>query len=176
MPEFAIIQNEIVENVILWDGTSEYTPPTGATSVQVPPGTIVGIGCSYSNGVFSAPASSTPPAPTLAQQAAAAAVSTVALTSTSTSALDGTYSIDNESRLDMQSEVLAFETNGQFLGGQTTIQWPQTDGTIATFTATQFKAFVTKVGAYVGTLKSIRRTGKLPSGTSSFPSNSIAIS
>ncbi|UNC12853.1 hypothetical protein FE249_00720 [Acidiphilium multivorum] len=117
----------------------------------------------------------TPPQVSLGQQASAAMFGTVQLTSDATPALNATYEIDAESQGDLQAEVLAYETNGQFLDGQTTIQWPDTAGALHTFTAAQFKAFATAIGAYVGLLKSIRRTNALPTGMTSFPAATVTI-
>ncbi len=116
-----------------------------------------------------------PPPASLAQQASAAMFGTVDLTSDATPALNATYAIDAESQGDLQAEVLAYETNGQFLDGQTTIQWPDTGNTLHTFTPAQFKAFATAIGAYVGLLKSIRRTNALPAGMTSFPAAAVTI-
>lgn len=115
------------------------------------------------------------PVPTPAEAAAAAMFATAQLTSTATTALDGEYAIDAESQGDMQAEVLAFDTNGQFLDGQASIQWPDTGGALHIFDAVQFKAFVTTIGAYVGLLKSIRRTNALPAGMTDFPTNAVKI-
>ena len=116
-----------------------------------------------------------PPQISLAQQANAAMFGSVQLVSSSSPALEATYAIDAETQGDLQAEVLAYETNGQFLDGQTTIQWPDTGGALHTFTAAQFKAFATAIGAYVGLLKSIRRTNALPAGMTSFPAATVTI-
>lgn len=142
----------------------------------IPTGASVGVGyaAAESNGAwtFTAPSA---PTPTPAQEAAAALAGTVALTSTATSSLDGTYAIDPEKRSDMESEILNYVTNGSFIGGSATIDWPDTSGTMHTFDATQMKAFVTEIGVYVKTLKGIKAANALPSGMTSFPSNAITI-
>lgn len=57
MSIYAVVENGIVTNLVEWDGESEWTPPSGSTDVLVPTNTFVDLGYSYSNGVFSAPAS-----------------------------------------------------------------------------------------------------------------------
>jgi len=52
---YAIVRNEIVESVIIWDGQSAYSAPEGTTLVPTN-GAIVGPGYSYVNGEFVAPA------------------------------------------------------------------------------------------------------------------------
>lgn len=50
---YAIINNKIVENVIVWDGVSEWTPPENCEIVPLQP--EVGIGWKYENGQFIEP-------------------------------------------------------------------------------------------------------------------------
>ncbi|WP_157639445.1 hypothetical protein [Burkholderia ubonensis] len=52
---YAIVQNGIVVNMIEWDGVTSWSPPIGMIAVQVPTNAYVGIGSTYSNGVFGAP-------------------------------------------------------------------------------------------------------------------------
>jgi hypothetical protein len=56
MTNWALIENNSVVNVILWDGISPFELPSGTQAVAVPAGVMVGIGYSYINGAFSAPA------------------------------------------------------------------------------------------------------------------------
>lgn len=59
MRKHAIIDsNNVVENIILWDGTSEWRPPEGKTLVEVEE-IFCGPGWIYENGVFTEP----PPPP-----------------------------------------------------------------------------------------------------------------
>ena len=56
---YALIDsNGIVQNIIIWDGETEYTPPTGQTLVEAPSGTK--NGATYANGVFTNPVEPTP--------------------------------------------------------------------------------------------------------------------
>jgi hypothetical protein len=64
-----------------------------------------------------------PPAPTLAQQAQAALTAGIAITSTSTPALNGTYAIDVGSQMKINSVALFVAVNQKFPGGATTYPW-----------------------------------------------------
>ncbi len=61
MSNYAIIENNIVVNTIVWDGVTTWTPPAGATVVLIPGGTIAGIGYTYgaTSKVFTAPPETT---------------------------------------------------------------------------------------------------------------------
>ena len=52
---FAIIDDGVVTNVVLWDETTDWTPPEGTTTVLVPDDSMVGIGWTYTDGIFNAP-------------------------------------------------------------------------------------------------------------------------
>ena len=53
---YAIVENGIVANVILWDGIETgWNPPEGSTAVKLSGGAIVDIGYIYSGMKFSAP-------------------------------------------------------------------------------------------------------------------------
>jgi hypothetical protein len=52
---YAIIQNGVVVNTVVWDGQADWQPPADTTVVQIQNGTDVGIGSTYANGVFTAP-------------------------------------------------------------------------------------------------------------------------
>ncbi|EOZ3809777.1 tail fiber assembly protein [Citrobacter youngae] len=49
---YAVIENNTVVNVVLWDGESEWSPDNG---VAIPAADGVGIGWSYADGAFTAP-------------------------------------------------------------------------------------------------------------------------
>lgn len=54
---YALIENGIVINTIVWDGNTEsWLPPEGVTAIPVPTGEPVSIGWTYSGSVFSSPA------------------------------------------------------------------------------------------------------------------------
>lgn len=50
---YAIVQDGVVVNIILWDGETEWTPPEGTTVHACPD--EVGIGWGYVDGVWTAP-------------------------------------------------------------------------------------------------------------------------
>jgi hypothetical protein len=58
MSDYAMVNNETsrVDNVIVWNGVAEYTPPEGYTLVQIPEPNETeptpGIGWFYIDGVF----------------------------------------------------------------------------------------------------------------------------
>jgi len=58
MSNYAMLNNETsrVDNVIVWDGVSEYTPPEGYTLVEIPAPSETeptpGEGWSYVDGAF----------------------------------------------------------------------------------------------------------------------------
>lgn len=51
---YAVIVDDTVTNLILWDGVSVWTPPDGATIVPVS-GRTVDIGYTFDGTTFSAP-------------------------------------------------------------------------------------------------------------------------
>ncbi|WP_208450778.1 hypothetical protein [Burkholderia cenocepacia] len=51
--KYAIVESGVVANIVLWDGTSEWDPPTGAQVVPVPAGTLVCLGYTYDGAKFS---------------------------------------------------------------------------------------------------------------------------
>lgn len=55
MSTYAIVQNGVVVNTIEWDGSSPWQQPNDSAVVQIPDGAYVGIGSTYSNGVFGEP-------------------------------------------------------------------------------------------------------------------------
>jgi len=58
MNNYAIIENGVVTNTVVWDGESDWTPVAGSTAVLVPPETFVSIGYTYNGTTFSAPVAS----------------------------------------------------------------------------------------------------------------------
>jgi len=76
------------------------------------------------------------PAPTLAQQAAA--ITSVAVVSTSTPALSSTYGCDPASLQRVANTLSAIAADLSF--ATTTIPWPDVSGTAHTFSVTQFKS------------------------------------
>jgi len=48
---YAVVVDGIVENVVAWDGVSEWDQPTGDI-VLIPEGEVANVGLGYSGGVF----------------------------------------------------------------------------------------------------------------------------
>jgi hypothetical protein len=57
MNNYAIIENGVVTNIVVWDGGDDWTPPAGSTAVLVPADTFVSIGYTSDGTTFSAPES-----------------------------------------------------------------------------------------------------------------------
>lgn len=53
---YAIIENGIVVNVIVWDGTSEWSPPKGSSVEDITTLPNVGIGWTWDGRSFAEPA------------------------------------------------------------------------------------------------------------------------
>ena len=141
--------------------------------VTIPSGTTVAVGWTYASGTFTAPPA--PPAPTLAQQAAAALGAGLTITSTSTPALNGTYAVASGvpfGREDIGTEAQFISTFSEFTNGTQTLEWPLIDGkTFVTFpnTAT-FMNFAKAAAQYYAAVKAVAATGQ-----GSFPSNQVTI-
>jgi hypothetical protein len=61
MNKYALINNQnVIENVISWDGTTEWTPPENMTCINIE-GIDCGIGWTYDGIVFTAPPEPTQP-------------------------------------------------------------------------------------------------------------------
>lgn len=60
--KYAIVNNGVVENFIVWDGISQWDVPPGCTLIPVPDGTFAEIGATYDGTVFTAPVVSSPTA------------------------------------------------------------------------------------------------------------------
>lgn len=53
---YAVIVNGVVVNVVVWDGGSDWAPPSGTSVVALSESQGVGVGYTYSGGTFTAPA------------------------------------------------------------------------------------------------------------------------
>lgn len=113
------------------------------------------------------------PAPNLAQQAATALASGLAITSTSTPALNATYPCDTATQSNLNSMYALIQRAGgnAFPGGLTALPWPTITptgpGTVTFNSATEFLAMETAVGDYVLVLNliALTGTGTLPPAT-----------
>jgi hypothetical protein len=52
---WAIVISGIVDNVVVWNGTPEWTLPAGAEAVQLQDGTVCNIGWEWDGTTFSQP-------------------------------------------------------------------------------------------------------------------------
>lgn len=56
MANYAVIENEVVVNTVVWDGVTAWTAPAGSTTILIPDGTVAGIGYGYTTaGGFTVP-------------------------------------------------------------------------------------------------------------------------
>lgn len=158
---YAIINNGAIVNVIAWDGVNSYMPPSGDTVVPVS-GTA-GIGWTYANGAFSAPAA---PALTPDQQYAQAlqtgvVVSCASGSSVCVSSNTGTFTapaINGQSaNATTQGNITSIETSiaaGRGLpGGGSSFAYFDPNGTSATFTQAQWNEFATSMMNYTYALQ-----------------------
>lgn len=53
---YAVVASGVVTNVILWDGESDWTPPTGSMANLLPAGSQVGVGYTVDGATYTAPA------------------------------------------------------------------------------------------------------------------------
>jgi len=60
MSTYALIEDGIVLNVILWDGKDGWVPPEGTSAVELTADSPVGIGWTHENDTFSAPVTTQP--------------------------------------------------------------------------------------------------------------------
>ena len=100
-----------------------------------------------------APTPYTPPAPTPAQQAAAAIAAGITVTSASTPAINGTYACDPETIADINAEITFILVNGTFTGSGSTLTWPANPSPVVFPSVAVYKAWASAVASYVGALK-----------------------
>ncbi|NBR24582.1 MAG: hypothetical protein EBU08_12595 [Micrococcales bacterium] len=63
MSTYAVVSDQNkVENVVVWDGESDWTPPPNCSLLEIAEDLCVGIGWTYQDGQFS-PSESTPQDP-----------------------------------------------------------------------------------------------------------------
>jgi hypothetical protein len=178
MSTYARIDNGVVAELFTMPANSPFTISqmfnaalvwTDVTTVSPQP--QVGWTATLSGTTYTFAAPPAPPAPTLAQQAQAALWAGVAITSTSTPALNGTYAIDPSSQMKINSMALFVAVNQKFPGGATSYPWLTMSGTANTFPSiTEFDAFATAVADYVAQLDMIIATG-----TGTLPASSVTI-
>lgn len=150
MTEYARIQNGMVVELLNTTASLDtlFVASYAAEFVVVPSGVSPVQGWLYSNGTFSAPPA--PPAPTLAQDAEAALNNGLAITSTSTPALNATYAVDPTSQQFIEGVAENIKIEGTFPGGAETMEWPVISGSPVTFpNTTDFINFAEAASAYI---------------------------
>lgn len=161
---YAIVQGGMVVN------SAVAAAPMDSTWVD-PQGQFFAIGYSYSNGVFTPPAAPQPSPTTPATMAAAAIAAGLSVTSTSTPTLNATYACDQATMNKIVGEVVQILNSGTFIGGGSTLTWPDISGVPRTFpSTTQFKAWASAIGAYIQAV-----TQYADGITSTLPANSVTI-
>lgn len=110
------------------------------------------------------------PPETLAQKAAALLSSGIAIASTGTAALNGTYACDTLS----QSDIIAIETGlnaGKgFPGGSTSFGYPDATGAMHTFSETNFTNFAAAVRDFVYACRAV-----IAGASTTLPAASVTI-
>ena len=113
-----------------------------------------------------------PQPPSLAQQAAAELAGGITITSTSTSSLNGTYSLSGDAQQNINAIVTYILANGDFPGNSATYTYLDQSGAPHVFPNTQaFKSFATAAANLVSELKTVQLTnsGTLPPETATIP-------
>ncbi|MDE1905017.1 MAG: hypothetical protein KGH75_01020 [Rhodospirillales bacterium] len=127
-----------------------FHPEIAAQFVAVPSGVAVAPGWTESGGVFAAPVAA---APSLAQQAMAALAAGVAIVSTGTPAISGTYPADPVTASRVAAVQQFLSVNGRFPGGAGKISLLDVAGAAHVFSASAtFTAFATAYGDLVADL------------------------
>lgn len=99
-----------------------------------------------------------------------ALTSSITITSTGTSALNGTYAVDPATQQKIIAEAVYIQVTGgigvgNFTNGQSTRGWPDITGTPHTFDTTHFVPFAEAVAQYVDALVSWSGSGSLPAAS-----------
>lgn len=134
----------------------------------IPSGVTVATNWTYAGGTFAPPVVAPP---TLAQQAAELLIAGLAITSTSTAALDGTYAATVSAQQQIAAEVTSILLNDTFADGTSTIEWLDTTGAAHAFTVAQFKTLATAIAAFVsGCVKAMNgQATTLPAAAMTIP-------
>jgi hypothetical protein len=115
-----------------------------------------------------------PPAQLAAAQFDNAINAGATLTWTVSTALNGTYTIDNTSLILMNIEAISLVAFSVFDNGTTSTQWSDNTGTLRTMTVAQFKAFIAGIFKLVRGLQ-LAQIQMAAGGNPTWPSNSISI-
>lgn len=154
------------------DGVTVTSADRDTYTTTPPAGKVLGATSSGQPTWADAPA---PPAPTLAQQAASAAVSGVTLTLSGSMTLAATlFPTDAQTQSKIGAVVNGINANGgAFPGGAATFPMKDSAGTWHPLTATQYKQVATAIFAYVSACDLIRDGN--PLSATAVPSNDISL-
>jgi len=173
MGTFAEVSGGTVTNVAIATAATNL-PAAGATWVQIDGlSPQPAIGWSYAGGAFTAPVV-TAPAPTLAQQAAAASVAglTVALTGSITLAAT-LFPTDAATQIKLAAVMTTVSRTGAFAGGATTFPMLDSTGNWHTFTVAQWTAVAEAIDNFV-TACDLIATGN-PLNATALPASSVTL-
>jgi hypothetical protein len=107
------------------------------------------------------------------KQASAALAAGMALTSTGTPALNGTYSLTPQSVSNVNATVTYILLNGAFFGGSSVMPWADMSGAMHTFPSiAEFKSFATAFASLIAQIQLYADSG---GAVGSIPSNQVTI-
>ena len=156
MAQYARIEAGVVVEIIspTLPVNQLYTSEFCSTLVESDGVAGVAVGWTYTNGTFAPLVVIAPSAAQqLAQQAAALIAGGLAVTSTATAALNGTYAADTTTISYVNSELNSILLNGSFADGTATVEWPDGSGTLHAFDVAQFKTLAAALGAFVAGIR-----------------------
>ncbi len=138
----------------------------------VSPAPQVGWSAAETGGAWRFTPPTAPPPPTLAQQAQAALYAGVAITSTGTPTLNGTYGCDPGAQANLNAIQTYINTNDKFPGSAGTYSYVDMNDAPHTFpTTAAFTAFATAIADYVSDLLHVELgvLGALPANAKTIP-------
>lgn len=115
------------------------------------------------------------PAPTVQQQADAAIAAGLAIASTGTPAINGTYALDDGQQTNLANVSIYIAVNNRFPAGQSSLMLRLADGKLISIPSTAaWQAIATAIADYIAHLK-IQLVVAARGGTPSWPSASVTI-
>lgn len=157
---------------VLLSALSFLTEAQITSAVAVPAGTPIQVGWTYANGSFSSPFAA--PAPTLAQQAAAAATAGLTITLSGSITLAATlFPTDATTQRKLSNVAAVIGATGGFPGGVTTLPIKDASGAWHVLDLAQWKAVAGVIASYVAGLDLIADGN--PLGATDLPSSSVAL-
>lgn len=146
-----------------WNASGEIVFGSAMTQTQI-------------NAVNAVYAAHNPATPDPNASAAALLASGVAITSTGTPVLNGTYACDPLSQQKITSEQLYIATTGKFTNGQTTKAWADASGALHTFpTTAAFTNFAEAIAGVVDNVIAAQLAALRPGGSWVAPSMAATI-